>query len=116
MIERNELLTKIRDAFSVNRIVCLLGPRQCGKTTIARELWAENGKKISDEGYFDLESPVDLESLENPELTLKPLEGLIIIDEIQKLPRPFFPVVKLPSRIASVATVFVKDSSKEVIA
>ena len=89
MIERTKLLTQIRDAFDVNRIVCLLGPRQCGKTTIARELWAQNGKKISDTGYFDLESPVDLEFLDNPELALRPIEGLIVIDEIQRRPELF---------------------------
>ena len=89
MIERIKLLSRIKGAFEVNRIVCLLGPRQCGKTTLARALWQENGKKAGDTGYFDLESPVDLEFLENPELALTPLKGLIVIDEIQRRPDLF---------------------------
>ena len=89
MIKRTKLIQQIQDSFEVNRIVCLLGPRQCGKTTIARTLWAQDNKTINDAGYFDLESPVDLESLVNPELALKPLKGLIIIDEIQRRPDLF---------------------------
>ncbi|MGV2432101.1 MAG UNVERIFIED_CONTAM: hypothetical protein LVQ98_01555 [Rickettsiaceae bacterium] len=45
MIEPTELLSRIKGAFAVNRIVYLLGPRQCGKTTLARKLWTESGKK-----------------------------------------------------------------------
>lgn len=89
MIERIALLKEIEDRFEASRIVCLLGPRQSGKTTIARKLWSNNGKKIGDAGYFDLENNLDLEMLENPGLALKHLEGIIIIDEIQRRPDLF---------------------------
>nr|WP_207216276.1 ATP-binding protein [Candidatus Finniella inopinata] len=66
-----------------------VGPRQCGKTTLARELWALSGKRPQDPGCFDLEKPLDIELLDAPELSLRPLSGLIIIDEIQRRPNLF---------------------------
>lgn len=89
MIHRDALLNKIQKAFSVNRIVCLLGPRQSGKTTIARTIWASLGKTKRNSGYFDLENPLDIQLLETPELSLRPLEGMIVIDEIQRRPDLF---------------------------
>jgi hypothetical protein len=64
-----------------NPAVVLLGPRQCGKTTIARMIAAK--RKAA---YFDLENPADLELLSRPALTLEPLRSLVIIDEIQVKP------------------------------
>lgn len=89
LINRNNLMTRIEQAFRVNRIVCLLGPRQCGKTTIARQLWTQDGKNKADPGYFDLERPADLQALDNPDLILPGIKGLIIIDEIQRRPELF---------------------------
>lgn len=88
-IDRSHVLNQIRAAFEVNRIVCLLGPRQCGKTTLARALWKEAHKNLTDPGYFDLENPSDLLALETPDLVLSSLEGLIVIDEIQRSPELF---------------------------
>jgi uncharacterized protein len=59
--------------------VALLGPRQCGKTTLARQL-AEGSKST----YFDLENPVDLARLSEPMTALESLRGLIVIDEVQR--------------------------------
>jgi len=65
-------------------VTALLGPRQCGKTTLARQIGQEQ------EGhYFDMESPVDRQRLQNPELALGSLSGLVIIDEIQLAPELF---------------------------
>ena len=89
LIHRNALLKQIEQAFKVNRIVCLLGPRQCGKTTVARSIWSTMGKSRNDPGYFDLEKPTDLNALHTPDLTLPILQGLIIIDEIQRKPDLF---------------------------
>ena len=89
MIQRQSLIEKIQNAFKVNRFVCLLGPRQCGKTTLARQLWQLNGKKANDVGYFDLEKPLAIQLLETPELTLRSIQGLIIMDEIQRRPDIF---------------------------
>lgn len=89
LIQRKILLEKINVAFKTHRIVAILGPRQCGKTTLAREYWKLNNKMLTDLAYFDLENPVHLARLETPDLTLKNLTGLILIDEIQRRPDLF---------------------------
>ena len=61
--------------------MALLGPRQCGKTTLAREV-----AQIQNAEYFDLEDPTDLARLTAPKLTLEQLGGLVIIDEFQQRP------------------------------
>jgi len=67
----------------------LLGPRQCGKTALARRFAA--GEKAE---YFDLEDPTDARRLENPSLALEPLAGLVVIDEIQRKPE-LFPLLRV---------------------
>ncbi|MBT3317319.1 ATP-binding protein [bacterium] len=81
MIKRNEYQNKIKKALSRAPVVALLGPRQCGKTTLAKEIESSH--------YFDLESPVDQNRLINPEMTLESLSGLVILDEIQLKPELF---------------------------
>ena len=75
-------LARFMDLFPVTAI---LGPRQCGKTTMARTLNADF--------YFDLENPQDLARLDQPQLALEDLAGLIVIDEIQRLP-DLFPLLR----------------------
>ncbi len=70
-------------------VVAILGPRQCGKTTLARAL--AGGKKGA---YFDLEDPVDLARLEAPRMALESLRGLVVIDEIQRAPE-LLPVLRV---------------------
>ena len=89
LIQRDNLLQQIEQAFRINRIVCLLGPRQCGKTTLARQIWQAHGKTRSDVGYFDLERSSDLQALENPDFILPKIIGLTVIDEIQRRPQLF---------------------------
>jgi predicted AAA+ superfamily ATPase len=73
--------------------VAILGPRQCGKTTLSRKY--VKSKKLEGKAHiFDLEDPADLAILENPKTALEPLNGLIIIDEIQRVPE-LFPVVRV---------------------
>lgn len=86
-MKRKNPLSKIDYLFKVNPIVALLGPRQCGKTTIAKDIAAKY--KISPNNYFDLENKKDLDSLFNPQITLGDLEGLIVIDEVQHRPDLF---------------------------
>lgn len=81
MIDRPEYLERIRSVFRVHPVAALLGPRQCGKTTLARML-AENQVSTT----FDLESPVGRQRLAAPMTLLERLEGLVIIDEIQRQP------------------------------
>lgn len=76
----------LKEAFQVNPVVALLGPRQCGKSTLAEDY----SKTIKSEvHFFDLEDPRDLNRLQNPVLALENLTGLIVIDEIQRAPELF---------------------------
>lgn len=92
-MERKAFLDKIDRYFASHSIVALLGPRQCGKTTLARMYCAGAGD-FQNINYFDLESPVDVSRLENPALMLKELKGLVVIDEIQRLP-DLFPLLRV---------------------
>ncbi len=84
MILRPSALAKIIRAFEIHPVVALLGPRQCGKTTLA-QMVAEREPST----YFDLENPVDLRRLSAPMTILEQLSGLVIIDEIQHKPDLF---------------------------
>jgi len=85
MLERPQLIKDIQARLQTNPVVALLGPRQCGKTTLARMIAADH----SNFDFFDLEDPVHLSRLSAPMQALEPLSGLIIIDEIQRKPELF---------------------------
>lgn len=89
-MKRIQYLQQIKNAFAVNPICAILGPRQCGKSTLAR-MFAESQAVVH---FFDLEDPTDLARLENPKLVLSELEGLIIIDEVQRKPE-LFPILRV---------------------
>ena len=89
MIYRKDLHDRIKEALARNRMVVLLGPRQCGKTTLAREFL-----NLDSKNYFDLEDPVSLIRLEEPMTALRELEGLVVIDEIQRRAE-LFPVLRV---------------------
>jgi predicted AAA+ superfamily ATPase len=81
MIDRPAYLQKIKTALKRSPITALLGPRQCGKTTLARFL-----SQAVNATYFDVESPSDWHRLQNPQLVLGSLKGIVILDEIQAMP------------------------------
>lgn len=83
-LERPLLLARIESRFRSNPIVLLLGPRQCGKTTLAREFAGHRQAE-----YFDLESPADLARLREPMTALEPLRDWVVIDEAQLRPELF---------------------------
>ena len=102
-MERTVFLSRITQYFRSHRIVGILGSRQCGKTTLARDHIATLGNEAfagGDHGaggqvhYFDLEDPEHLSRLTDPKLALESLEGLIVIDEIQRLPE-LFPLLRV---------------------
>jgi predicted AAA+ superfamily ATPase len=88
-MQRNQYLTSIEQALRVNPVVAMLGPRQCGKTTLARAY-----SEYPSQNYFDLEDPLDHARLANPKLALEDLSGLVVIDEIQRSPE-LFPVLRV---------------------
>ncbi|MDO8880666.1 MAG: ATP-binding protein [Coriobacteriia bacterium] len=89
MIPRVHILDSIRTALGRAPVVVITGPRQCGKTTLARELLSSDSVN-----YFDLEDPTSLARLEEPMTALGPLEGLVVIDEVQRRP-DLFPVLRV---------------------
>jgi len=84
-IDRKTDLSQIGSLLKIFPVVAILGNRQCGKTTIAKE--------FSHQHYFDLESPRDLAAFDHPQLALEDLVGLIVIDEIQRKP-DLFPLLR----------------------
>lgn len=87
-IERSRFFNEISNSFDINPVVALLGPRQCGKTTLAK-MYADAISTTIQITHLDLENPTDLARLESPMLALDSLRGLIIIDEIQRCPELF---------------------------
>jgi predicted AAA+ superfamily ATPase len=69
--------------------VLLAGPRQCGKTTLARTI-----VRPSAPVYFDLENPLDLARLAEPVTALGDLRGVVVIDEVQRRP-DLFPILRV---------------------
>lgn len=84
MIDRHTDMALLKAALRRSRVVAILGPRQCGKTTLARQLVSP-----SSANYFDLEDPVSLARLSEPDTALRPLKGLVVLDEIQHRPELF---------------------------
>lgn len=84
-ISRPQAISRVAESFRVHPAVALLGPRQCGKTTLARAIAGREPASA----VFDLESAVDRRRLEVPEQTLGPLSGLVVIDEVQRRPTLF---------------------------
>ena len=118
MIQRVELLARIRSALRRNRAVALIGPRQSGKTTLAREIVSAHSPN-----YFDLEDPASLARLAEPMTALSPLRGTVVIDEVQRRP-DLFPVLRvladrkpLPARfliLGSASPALLRQSSESL--
>src|SRR3970282_369218 len=88
-MKRESLVRRVRAALKRSRVVALLGPRQCGKTTLARQLVPAGALN-----YFDLENPQGIARLAEPDTALRPLKGLVVIDEIQRRP-DLFPLLRV---------------------
>jgi predicted AAA+ superfamily ATPase len=91
MILRQIHLRQITDKLADFPVVAMLGPRQVGKTTLARQLAAEWPGPVK---HFDLEDPDDLARLADPAFVLRPLSGLVVLDEIQTRP-DLFPLLRV---------------------
>ena len=89
-VVRAAALSHLRVLLGEFPVVALLGARQVGKTTLARQLAAAEPQTT----WFDLEDPADVARLDDPGLALRPLEGLVVLDEIQRLP-DVFPLLRV---------------------
>jgi len=89
MLPRPTLLAELLAAVGRAPVVALLGPRQCGKTTLARQLVPANSAN-----YFDLEDPISLARLDEPLTALGELDGMVVIDEVQRRPE-LFPLLRV---------------------
>jgi uncharacterized protein len=105
MIERSshERLATLLGLFPA---LALLGPRQVGKTTLARQI-----ARSFDAVFFDLERPSDRAKLNDPELALTPLSNkLVILDEVQRVPdlfevlRPLIDEQRRPARFLLIGS------------
>jgi hypothetical protein len=116
VIHRKADIRLVRAALKRSRVVALLGPRQSGKTTLARQFVPAESLN-----YFDLEDPQSLARLTEPDTALRPLKGLVVIDEIQRRPE-LFPMLRvladrrpLPARfliLGSASPDLLKQSSE----
>ncbi len=93
-MKRVRALREVRELFRTHPVVTVVGPRQCGKTTLALQIAAAAPWRKGPVTRFDLEDPVDLARLEQPRLALEPLSGLVIIDEVQRRPE-LFPILRV---------------------
>ena len=118
MLSRESIQSRIRDALKRSRVVALVGPRQSGKTTLARAF-----VRAEAVNYFDLEDPAALARLAQPMVALSALKGLVVIDEIQRRPG-LFPVLRvladrqpLPARflvLGSASPALLQQSSESL--
>ena len=81
MIARPELVGRVTAGLEQSPVTLILGPRQCGKTTLARQLGQNQ-----EGSYYDLESPRDLARLAQPQTVLEAARGLVVLDEIHQRP------------------------------
>ncbi len=114
MLNRAKDLTGIKKLLNLYPVTSILGARQIGKTTLAKQFQASH--------YLDLENPRDLARLDHPQLALEDLKGLIVIDEIQRKP-DLFPLLRYlvdenPQQkyliLGSASNVLIKQSSESL--
>jgi len=113
-IKRIKELKLLTDRLKESPVVAILGPRQCGKTTLSKQFASTiPSNKIH---LFDLEDYRDLARLDTPALALENLPGYIIIDEIQRRPE-LFPIIRvLVDKNPSVRYVILGSASRDLIA
>ena len=113
-VKRSDLIKRIRKSLKDYKVTALIGPRQVGKTTLAKAI--AKLLKIKNVHFFDLEDPTDYTLLENAKLTLEPLSGLIIIDEVQRRPELFkYLRVKADSLDKNSKILILGSSSRDLI-
>ncbi len=110
MVARLRSTADLASAVRRSPVTALLGPRQCGKTTLARAFGTSRRA-----ARFDLESHVDRQRLQNPEMTLGALTGLVVLDEIQAMPELFGVLRVLVDRPGSTTRFLVLGSASPAL-
>lgn len=109
VLSRPYYIKRIQELFKTYPVVCLIGPRQVGKTTLARQFLEARGQTAH---WFDLERPSDAELMHREaEATLEPLRGCVVLDEIQGAPQIFRLLRVLADRPALPARFLVLGSA-----
>ncbi len=111
LIKRVSFLKKISDQLRIHQVCGILGPRQCGKTTLAREYSKTYNETVH---HFDLENPEDLIALTHPMRSLEHLSGLVIIDEIQRCP-DLFPILRVLADLKRAHFLILGSASRDLI-
>ena len=107
-VERRRHLDSLARLLARFPVVGLLGARQVGKTTLARDFAA---RRDAPAAFFDLEDPADLARLAEPMVALRPTRGLVVIDEVQRRP-DLFPALRVLAD-AGVRRLLVREPSLE---
>lgn len=111
-MQRVHFLNNIQEIFQNHAVCAILGPRQCGKTTLAHQFVQQHN--IATVHFFDLENTFDLGRLDNPMLALSALQGTIVIDEIQRRP-DLFPILRVLADTTSLRFLILGSASRELI-
>ena len=107
MIDRQREVKTLVTLLKRYRIVGIIGARQVGKTTLAHYLIQHARRNAA---FYDLENPEDTARLADPMLALKGLKGIVVIDEIQRLPE-IFPVLRVLADRPRASTRFLDRKS-----
>ena len=106
-LPRPRELEAVRAGLRRAPVTALLGPRQCGKTTLAQSLKAEH--------FFDLEDPRSLARLDEPQTAMEGLTGTVVIDEVQRKP-DLFPLLRvLADRRQAVRYLLLGSASPDLV-
>lgn len=107
MVQRKRDLNHLKELIDLFPVTAVLGARQSGKTTLVSQIKSDH--------YFDLENPRDKARLDNPQITLENLSGLIIIDEIQRKP-DLFPLLRfLVDKNSSQRYLILGSASRDLV-
>ena len=112
MITRTAQVHAVGRLLAESKVVALLGARQIGKTTLARQI---AGTYKSEAAYFDLESSRDLSRLADPLLALESLRGLVVLDEVQRRPDIFPTLRVLADRARGARFLVLGSASPELL-
>jgi len=112
IIDRPGLISQVLQALEEAPVTVLLGARQTGKTTLSQMVIEKYVKDSHSEVHrFDLERAASRAALTTPEVTLESLHGLIVIDEIQRIPELFEVLRPLADRPGGKARFLVLGSA-----